>query len=349
MIRPSHTLLRTLAFAVSIAGGGCRENSRIGIVEATDASAPPPASDGGGTEAAPSLSRAGQPVVFAQGHPWIYEMELDATDLYWVQNVEATPTAEVWRAPRAGGPATRLVEGPEKVYGLALDEEYVYFVRTPYPADGSVWRIAKRGGQPERLLDGAFNPTSIAVDRTHVYFNAAAARGGEVRRIPKGGGSVELIAALDGPWDIAVDETALYVSEQDRRRIVRMPKQGGTPQVLASDFGTDWLRVHGDLVYFSACELSDCLIQKLWRVPVNGGAVELVHEGTFYTAGKIAVAPGVVLWGAWLLPAGADPVRFSLGSEKEIGQAVAVDERGAYVAEYLSGRILTIPLAPGAQ
>src|SRR5687767_8276183 len=140
MIRTSDTLLCTLVLAGSMAG--CRENTRIGIVEGTDASPSPLAGDGAGTDAVPAGSLVGQPVIFAQGHPWIYEMELDATHLYWVQNKEATPTAEIWRAARAGGAATRLVDGPEKVYGLALDEQHVYFVRTPDPiSDGSVWRI----------------------------------------------------------------------------------------------------------------------------------------------------------------------------------------------------------------
>jgi hypothetical protein len=353
MTRTTICVSCTVALGVSMSGG-CREDTRIGVAGATDAAVSATSEDATadiGIRVFPTDGTS--PTTFVQGHPRISEMELDSTNLYWVANdTTITDTAEVWRAARAGGAATRLVQGPGQIYALAIDEQYVYYARAlpPWDTGGSVWRISKGGGEPQTLADNLPNPTSVAVDGTHLYFTGGGSPG-NVRRVAKSGGAVEVVAAgIDGPWDIALDDTSLYVSEMTPGRILRLPKQGGQRQVLASKaVGTSWLRVQGSVVFFSSCDIPDCPVQKLWRVPALGGAVELVQESSIYQGGKIAAAPGIVLWGTWLLADGRPPVQFALAGEKDGPAAVAIDEGAAYVAEYFGGRILTLPLAPQAQ
>jgi hypothetical protein len=63
----------------------------------------------------------------------------------------------------------------------------------------------------------------IAIDSSHVY--AADNHDGEILRVPKAGGVVEILASGQ-PWsfDVAVDDVAVYWSSETNAKLARVLK-----------------------------------------------------------------------------------------------------------------------------
>jgi len=86
----------------------------------------------------------------------------------------------ILRLPKAGGPPVELVQHEGSIPRVVVDEHTVY-----YTTDRAVCSLA--GGPLAATENHA--ASSIALDDTHVIFCA----GGEVRRVPKTGGPVEVL------------------------------------------------------------------------------------------------------------------------------------------------------------
>lgn len=82
----------------------------------------------------------GAPQVFVDNIGSIAAMAADGTDLYWTE-----PGGRVARKALAGGPVIVIAEGLSQPWGLALDDDYAYFVDRAEGLldDGSVLRIHK--------------------------------------------------------------------------------------------------------------------------------------------------------------------------------------------------------------
>jgi hypothetical protein len=73
-----------------------------------------------------------------------------------------------------------------------------------------------------------------------------------VQRILRGGGAIEPLAAY-GAFALAVDGTHVYVLDNHGGELWRMPKTGGTPEVLATGLGYPWdLALDAVAVYWSS-------------------------------------------------------------------------------------------------
>jgi hypothetical protein len=86
------------------------------------------------------------------------------------------------------------------------------------------------------VLSGTGGATRLAIDATHIYYIGYT--NGEVRRIPKTGGTSELLATTSSAVRIAVDATYAYWTDFQGKQLLRVPKAGGTMQVLATGLGT---------------------------------------------------------------------------------------------------------------
>lgn len=74
---------------------------------------------------------------------------------------------------------------------------------------------------------------ALAVDDTHVYFTVSGE--GSVHRVPKLGGSSELLGSCEGPaGGVAVDEARVYWSCRDSQSIWQAPKSGGEPELVVA-------------------------------------------------------------------------------------------------------------------
>jgi len=79
-------------------------------------------------------------------------------------------------------------------------------------------RVGKGGGDPEVLLSGLHNPADLALDDSHVYVS----EGGPARTAP---------TPTCAPGKICPVPSSLPIVEEGR--LLRVPKAGGTVQVLA--------------------------------------------------------------------------------------------------------------------
>ncbi len=142
--------------------------------------------------------------------------------------------------PKQGGtPAPSGVKAP---LAIAVDDESVFFTNK----GGKILRVAKTGGAQTVLGQGLPDePSAIALDDTHVYVSAvtwtssATQEQGVVARVPKAGGSVEVlakgIATARGLW-VSGDDVFVVTGRSGRPgAVLRIPKTGGEPVRIAED------------------------------------------------------------------------------------------------------------------
>ncbi|WP_438022855.1 hypothetical protein [Sorangium sp. So ce233] len=147
------------------------------------------------------------PEQLAAGQDAPVDIAIDATHVYWTLDADTDPDSMVVRVPIAGGAPEPLATDVRDPRGIAVDATHVYWVTE----EGEVHKTLREGGgQDITLVRVGGNARSVAVDATHIYWTAPAE--GAVRRTPLGGGVAETIDAEEEamPWEIAVDETCVY-------------------------------------------------------------------------------------------------------------------------------------------
>jgi hypothetical protein len=87
---------------------------------------------------------------------------------------------------------------------IAIDADHIYWVTLgaiggPGPVDGTVMSLAKNGAAaPTTLVAQSLSPAAIAIDDAYVYWLDGVGTTEALRRIPKAGGEVEVLAG--GPF-----------------------------------------------------------------------------------------------------------------------------------------------------
>jgi hypothetical protein len=130
------------------------------------------------------------------------------------------------------------------------------------PEDGTTHVLA-------RITDGDVH--SMLVDETTLYFGGY----GVIRKIPKEGGAITTLCAVDpsegsATLGMAMDDAFIYFSENGRRRISRVPKAGGTRETIVE--GADY----PSEIALDATHLYAAYEGAIVRVPKGGGAVEVL-------------------------------------------------------------------------
>ena len=189
---------------------------------------------------------------------------------------------------------------------IALDDTHVYWSASGGPSFGYlVLRAPKTGGEPTVVTDAPGPnlavPTGIAVDADYVYvtqpdlLNSPA--NGVVRRVPKAGGPV-LDIAQAFTRSVAVSDSYVYyarLTNNDSDELVRADKDGGNPQVIASEFGPIFdVQVEGDRVFWNSSDAGAYIV----RTALEGGATTTLYSetGTENFPGAPAVTAGALYW-----------------------------------------------------
>jgi hypothetical protein len=179
------------------------------------------------------------------------------------------------------------------------------------------------------LANDMGSPTAIAVDRSHVYWATAGCDEGSIRRVPKCGGPVEVLASDEpNPRAIAIDDERVYYYDACGSGLLRsVPKAGGPIRdyaITVMDSGRA-LAVGGEDLYFSD--------YGLLRIPKTGGA-QTTLNATDYVYAIAADARGAFFIG----PIGGgptfgvfghrpgDPSTTRLATPRSVGNAIAIDE-----------------------
>lgn len=138
---------------------------------------------------------------------------------------------------------TILVQGEKCAIDLVSDEESLYWLTSGIVDRSVLYRVSKDGGTADELARFGKIAHSLRLDGEFVYatiFRPSAPEGaGEIARVAKQGGPVEVIAdGLGSAFLVAVDDTHVYfafLEGTDRHAIARVPKTGGMPEILVHD------------------------------------------------------------------------------------------------------------------
>ena len=154
----------------------------------------------------------------------------DDSYLYWTEG------DNLYSTPVDGGQVALLYSG-SSIGRLALDEDgALYFTVTSGANNGTVHRMQ---GRADTVLAKGQNPNgNVAVDSTHVYFTNYGSDGGSIRRVPRGGGTVEQILYCGNgcvPQGIRLDSQFLYYRLS---YYIRSAGNGWVQAMSKSDFKT---------------------------------------------------------------------------------------------------------------
>jgi hypothetical protein len=186
--------------------------------------------------------RGGSPVRVATVPAPVFELAVAGDSVYVSfadtrdmtgRNLKARP-GQILKIAKKGGAAVELGEHNSPLPHMAIDNRTVFFT-----GRGTILSMPIGGG-PLTILarDDSHSPGSIAIDGGAVYFSA----GGEVRRVAKTGGRVDVLYRAHIVLDVRTAGGAIYAARNlayDRGTIsqtaalVRIPGRGGEPAVLA--------------------------------------------------------------------------------------------------------------------
>ncbi|MEQ9317705.1 MAG: hypothetical protein RIF41_01050 [Polyangiaceae bacterium] len=251
----------------------------------------PGGSDGSGPGAEPACAPGASLQEIA---PWEGASSFIALHDGWVYwATEAT----VERAPRAGGGPVEVVASPAaRPLGIDVDDGGVFIVVD----DGTLIRVGHQGGVATILatgdgLGGAFGV--VRVDDQHAYHRQSC---GELARVPKHGGAVEIVAETAGCFGgFEIDEEHLYVVDQVDGSVTRVAKDGGATLLLAGGSiakaggysgTTVGLALDDDAVYWVSA--TGGFVGAVAKV---GGDVTVVIDG-LTAAQDVAVDRGLLYW-----------------------------------------------------
>lgn len=186
--------------------------------------------------------RGGSPVRVATVPAPVFELAVAGDSVYVSladtrdmtgRNLKARP-GKILKIAKKGGAAVELGDHNSPLPHMAIDNRTVFFT-----GRGTILAMPIGGG-PLTILarDDSHSPGSIAIDGGAVYW----AVGGEVRRVAKTGGSVDVLYRAQIILDVRAAGGAIYAARNlafDRGQVaqpaalVRIPAGGGDPAVLA--------------------------------------------------------------------------------------------------------------------
>lgn len=121
---------------------------------------------------------------------------------------EISSTISIMKAPKSGASAPTLYMTNSLVWSLVFDRTHVYYTPTN---NGGVYRMPRSGGTPVQLATVA---TRVVVDNERVYWLDGSA----LRAMCKDGTGVQVLAATDGRYGLAVDSTGIYWAGDNKIR-----------------------------------------------------------------------------------------------------------------------------------
>ena len=205
---------------------------------------------------------------------------------YWLATSVSPNTYSLRRTPVAGGPTTEVVNSTTPIDGFIIAGGYLYWLENRYPNPTVIMalrRVPLGGGPAETVLqDYATWGDAFAVADDSLFITVAAGAGVDLLvAVPLAGGDSTVLATLNAmPNKLLVDADGLYWI--DDQAVRRLPRSGGTPEVVSSDGRAplDLLLRGADLVWSEATGPAIGETGAILSAPKGGGAaITLVNGG----------------------------------------------------------------------
>lgn len=226
---------------------------------------------GGGVWTVPAAGGAAKELVASEADATA--IAADATHVYWVSHGSVSgpspmvgPKAQLRRVPKSGGAPENLAAVPT-THRIVLAGDDVYLLVGDHFGMGQVLRVPRAGGAPVELATAGDNPYDMALDDTHVYWIAQGpfetpkpapckrppcpaatvaplVERGELRRVPRAGGSVEVLEkGLVHATSVAVGGTSVLYSAGGS--LIERAKSAGPPASRYPHTASSRFAVHG--------------------------------------------------------------------------------------------------------
>ncbi len=159
------------------------------------------------------LDGTGGVTAVRSGLPSIGGFEIVGDDVWWT-NYSTSATATLSRSPLAGGAITAVGTAATSAWanGLLRDSRDGSWLLAGQSTQ-YIWRIPAAGGAatPAYDLGTGRHGAQLAQDDQYIYTGTLAAAGGQILRIDRATGAVEVIASgQNSPFGIYVDATRIY-------------------------------------------------------------------------------------------------------------------------------------------
>lgn len=207
----------------------------------------------------------GERVRLARRAPTRGGLTVSAEILAWI----ATPGDTVLRSTPKEPDQTQVVRQAGIFAQLVESGGDILFTEA-VGAGGALTRVTGTTAAKLATFEGA--PRGLAIDATHAFIATPA----RLLRVPRERGEVESIATGMGFASVALDEQAVLVTTpmDDARAIVRVPKTGGPPAVVARGVGSAPIAVFAREVFHL-----DAAAPILRATSLATGATRIVSSG----------------------------------------------------------------------
>jgi hypothetical protein len=123
----------------------------------------------------------GTPTTLASGGG-LYFLAVDATSVYWTDNLTGTVMSIPIDGVPDGGTPTTLASGQNQPAGMALDGKSVYWANN---GSGTLMKVPLSGGAVTTLATMQTAAQFVAVDATSVYWSNYVGKGNVMKLTPK--------------------------------------------------------------------------------------------------------------------------------------------------------------------
>ena len=222
------------------------------------------------------INQIAAPTVIATSSEPVFNLNIDASNVYWTTHEDGAGRGAIMKAPINGGPSTPLATGQSEA--LAVGATHVFWTKSGggTSGGGAVVKVPITGGAPGVLASGLRTPWRITVDATHVYWTEAETAGA-VMKVPIEGGTPIKLATARRPFGVAVDDSSVYWStdgygDPAGGSIVKVALDGGEPVILVTGLSNPQsLAVDATHVYWTTEGTNNFEGGNIMRVPIGGG------------------------------------------------------------------------------
>ena len=172
--------------------------------------------------------------------------EVDSTHLYWHSN-----GGTISRADKTGNSAIEVLTSNAGNSGeVKVNDTYLFWTSRSLDHVGRC-EIADCENTYTVLVAGLDTARGMAIDDAHVYFGESGDGADLLARVPIDGGAMEVLTSqAAGVHMVRLTETHVYWTNEDAGTVSKMPKGGGTEDVLVTGLsGPRALAVSGDFIY----------------------------------------------------------------------------------------------------